>query len=257
MSRLRSQDGFTLPELLVTMAIAMIVSLATFSLIEIVMKRSGDVGARVETTATGRTAMDQITRQLRSQVCAKRATMGTARSIDVAGPASLTVFADFTNENVSGGIMPAPDLRTISWANNIFIETVVKGTRRDTDNSVSYAGTGTSRQFLTTVVATEFFGGDQTKPIFFRYYKFPDAGTIGANADDLDRAVKILSRRPAAKAARPFGIAPERAETLLAGALLLAGASRVLGTPFKLGSGGLREGASLELAGARDAIRAA
>jgi len=77
------------------------------------------------------------------------------------------------------------------------------------------------------------------------------------DADDLERAVKILSRRPAAKAARPFGIAPERAQTLLAGALLLAGTSRVLGTAFELGSGGLREGAALELAGARDAIRAA
>ncbi len=77
------------------------------------------------------------------------------------------------------------------------------------------------------------------------------------DADDLDQAVRVLSRRPAAKAARPFGIAPERAETLLAGALLLAGTSRVLGTAFELGRGGLREGAALELAGARDAIRAA
>jgi len=77
------------------------------------------------------------------------------------------------------------------------------------------------------------------------------------DADDLERAVKILSRRPAAKAARPFGIAPDRAETLLAGALLLAGAARVLGMAFELGNGGLREGAALDLAGARDAIRAA
>ena len=181
MRRLRSEDGFTLPELLVSMAIAMILSLATFALVEVVMKRSGEVGARVETTASGRTAMDQITRQLRSQVCAKRETMGTARSIDVAGPASLTVFADFSNENVSGGTMPAPDLRTISWANNVFTERVVKGTRKTSDNSVSYSGTGVSRQFLTNVVATEFFKGDKTKPIFFRYYKFPDAGTVGAS----------------------------------------------------------------------------
>ena len=78
--------------------------------------------------------------------------------------------------------MPAPDLRTISWANNIFTETVVKGTRKDTDNSVSYSGTGTSRQFLTNVVGTEFFNNDTNKPIFFRYYKFPDVGTVGANA---------------------------------------------------------------------------
>jgi exopolyphosphatase/guanosine-5'-triphosphate,3'-diphosphate pyrophosphatase len=77
------------------------------------------------------------------------------------------------------------------------------------------------------------------------------------DADDLAQAVKILSRRPAAKAARPFGIASDRAETLLAGALLLAGAARVLGTAFELGHGGLREGAALELARARDAVRAA
>ena len=63
--------------------------------------------------------------------------------------------------------------------------------------------------------------------------------------------MKILSRRPAAKAARPFGIAPERAETLLAGALLLAGACRVLGTAFELGRRWVREGAALEGSRAR------
>ena len=76
------------------------------------------------------------------------------------------------------------------------------------------------------------------------------------DADGLDEAVRILSRRPAAKAARPFGIGARRAETLLAGALLLAGASRLLGTQLELGRGGLREGAALELA-ALEAIRAA
>ena len=76
------------------------------------------------------------------------------------------------------------------------------------------------------------------------------------DADDLDEAVQILSRRPAVKAARPFGISAQRAETLLAGALLLAGASRVLQTSFALGRGGLREGAALELA-AQEQARAA
>ena len=76
------------------------------------------------------------------------------------------------------------------------------------------------------------------------------------DADDLDEAVTILSRRPAAKAVRPFGIGARRAETLLAGALLLAGASRMLGARLELGRGGLREGAALELA-ALEAARAA
>ncbi len=68
------------------------------------------------------------------------------------------------------------------------------------------------------------------------------------DADDLGKAVKILSQRPAARAARSFGVTAERAETLLAGALLFAGAAQVLGTPLELGRGGLREGAALELA---------
>ena len=77
------------------------------------------------------------------------------------------------------------------------------------------------------------------------------------DADELERAAKLLSRRPAAKAARSFGVGPDRAETLLAGALLLAGASRLLGTKLVLGRGGVREGAALALAGAEVATQAA
>jgi len=77
------------------------------------------------------------------------------------------------------------------------------------------------------------------------------------DADELERTAKLLSRRPAAKVARSFGIGPERAETLLAGALLLAGASRALGTELVLGQGGVREGAALELARADVVTQAA
>ena len=68
------------------------------------------------------------------------------------------------------------------------------------------------------------------------------------DADALDSAVALLARRPAAKAARGYGISPQRAETLLAGAVVLAETCRLLGTPLELGRGGLREGAALELA---------
>jgi exopolyphosphatase/guanosine-5'-triphosphate,3'-diphosphate pyrophosphatase len=76
------------------------------------------------------------------------------------------------------------------------------------------------------------------------------------DADALDDAIARLARRPAVKATRSCGISPERAETLLAGAILLAEASRALGTSLELGRGGLREGAALELA-ALAAARAA
>ena len=76
------------------------------------------------------------------------------------------------------------------------------------------------------------------------------------DADDLDEAVAVLARRPAVKAARAYGIGSHRAETLLAGLLLLAETSRVLDKELELGRGGLREGAALELA-LREAVRAA
>lgn len=186
MSRLRSEDGFSLPELLTTMAIAMIVSLATFALIEVVMKRSGEVGARVETTATARTAMDQLTRQLRSQVCVKTSPSTDARSLIAASPTSLTVYTDFTNETLVSGALPAPERRQITWAGNTLTETVTKGTRNATTNIVTYGTTTTVRPFLLNVAPVEFVGGDKTKPLIFRYYKFPEpvggASTVPANS---------------------------------------------------------------------------
>jgi prepilin-type N-terminal cleavage/methylation domain-containing protein len=67
--RLRGEAGFTLPELLTTMWIAGVIMLAAFALVDFVMKRTAEAEQRVEATQRGRTGMDMITRQLRSQVC--------------------------------------------------------------------------------------------------------------------------------------------------------------------------------------------
>jgi exopolyphosphatase/guanosine-5'-triphosphate,3'-diphosphate pyrophosphatase len=75
--------------------------------------------------------------------------------------------------------------------------------------------------------------------------------------DDLGLVAALCARRPTAKLAKTFGIDRARAETLLAGALVLAEASRVLGVPFRLGRGGLREGAALALAERIEASAAA
>jgi exopolyphosphatase/guanosine-5'-triphosphate,3'-diphosphate pyrophosphatase len=68
------------------------------------------------------------------------------------------------------------------------------------------------------------------------------------DADDVDAAVRRLSRRRSAKVAREAGIDRDRAETMLAGAILLGEAARALDRPLTLARGGLREGALLELA---------
>ena len=67
--RLRSQAGFTLPELIVAMAIGMATVLAVYAVLDTSIKQSNNIAGRVNATQRGRIAMDIITRQLRSQVC--------------------------------------------------------------------------------------------------------------------------------------------------------------------------------------------
>lgn len=69
--------------------------------------------------------------------------------------------------------------------------------------------------------------------------------------DDLERVVELLAGRPAATSAAKLGLRPDRARTLLAGALILAEVSRRLGVPFAPSRGGIREGVALRLAARR------
>ncbi len=67
-------------------------------------------------------------------------------------------------------------------------------------------------------------------------------------ADDLGRLVQSLSSRPAEQSAEELGLAPHRARTLLAGALVLQEVSGLLGAEFTPARGGIREGVALRLA---------
>jgi exopolyphosphatase / guanosine-5'-triphosphate,3'-diphosphate pyrophosphatase len=71
--------------------------------------------------------------------------------------------------------------------------------------------------------------------------------TLGAG--ELEAAVEMLSGRSAAKISRKHGVDPHRARTLLAGAVILAEVQLLLGVPFEVARGGLREGLAAELLG--------
>jgi exopolyphosphatase/guanosine-5'-triphosphate,3'-diphosphate pyrophosphatase len=75
--------------------------------------------------------------------------------------------------------------------------------------------------------------------------------------DDLEEVLRIVARRPSHQTARAFGLRTTRAETLAAGAIVLAETARLLGQPFQLARGGLREGAALGLAAATASAAAA
>ena len=69
--------------------------------------------------------------------------------------------------------------------------------------------------------------------------------------DELERVVALLAERPAAANAAKLGLRPDRARTLLAGALILAEVSHRLGVRFAPSRGGIREGAAIRLAARR------
>jgi type II secretory pathway pseudopilin PulG len=176
------ERGFTLPELLITCIIAITVSLAAFSLLDFVMRRSGQISTRVETTQRGRTAMDQVTRLLRSQVCAWRsddATMNTSRSLNDASSTSVGAYADLTNESAGS----APVLRSLTYTpgakGGTLDESATPGTWAGT--KVSYTGaTATTRRVLSNVVLYTPVGSSATPTPLFRYYRFPNAAELAA-----------------------------------------------------------------------------
>lgn len=73
------------------------------------------------------------------------------------------------------------------------------------------------------------------------------------DAEALEAVVADLARRPAALTSAKLGIPLHRVRTLLAGALVLAEVSRLLGVELTPAKGGIREGAALQLAAQRSA----
>lgn len=67
--RLRDERGFTVVELLVSTSIGVAVLLGTFAIFDSALLAQTRVDDRTDSIARGRTAMEQIVQQLRSQVC--------------------------------------------------------------------------------------------------------------------------------------------------------------------------------------------
>ncbi|HWK27943.1 MAG TPA: hypothetical protein VNS09_15365 [Solirubrobacter sp.] len=190
LTRLRAQEGMSLPELLIALVMAMIISLATFALVDTVMSRTGDVATRVDTTQRGRAAMDFITRQLRSQVCVLATTpaMTDDRLIYSATPTTITFFSDLSDESTAG-TPTAPELRSISLEDGELIERHYTGVQNpNTQNHPTYAYSGyPDSPAQTRVLADDIATVDTTtsgqQPLVFRYYRYDDSGKPQAEMD--------------------------------------------------------------------------
>jgi prepilin-type N-terminal cleavage/methylation domain-containing protein len=206
MTRLREQDGMTLPEVLVAITIAMIISLATFALVETAMRRAGDISARVDTTQRSRSAMDFITRQLRSQVCVKATApaMSDDRAFYAATPTSVTFFSDLSDESVkTGNTLKNPELRSISFESGKLIERRWAGTATGTALDPTYGYTWPATPTQTRVLADDISSVDATpdgQPLIFHFFYYRDGDGNAATGPTLDGEYDTRTALTAAQA---------------------------------------------------------
>lgn len=93
--RLGDERGFTLVELVVTMAIGTVVMLAAGSLLDASTRASADVEDRAEAIDRGRRAMEDIVSRLRAQSCLDDATPALVRAERAGSGASVRETVDF------------------------------------------------------------------------------------------------------------------------------------------------------------------
>lgn len=181
MNRLRSQDGFSLTELLVAMVIGMATLLAAFALIDTSTTRSMQVTGRTDASQRGRLALDAMTRALRSQVCVDGAVP------IVSGDANQVTFTSDLSANGSS------DRRTITFdaATRRLTQTVVQGVGNEPNRT--FTGASTTTVLLADVAA------EPAKPVFTYWADQPGFGgsqfqqltTSPLPATDLKRVARI------------------------------------------------------------------
>ena len=151
---LAGEAGFTMVELLIAMAASMIIFAAGMSLTEVSLKASTRVEDRVDVAQRGRTALERITQQLRSQVCLGP---GTPALVEAKAD-SVTFYADLGDDAFT------PEKRRLTYANGSIIEDTYAGS--GTPPATTFPPTPTRTQtILTDVVPVAGV------PVF-RYYAY-------------------------------------------------------------------------------------
>lgn len=120
MTRLRREDGHTLPELLTALGMATVILLATFALLDHVMKRTAETQARVEASQRGRQAMDTMSRAVRSSVCLS----GTVPAVSQADASTMTFYTDLGD----GAAPPQKQVLVFDPARRTIVQRIYPGT---------------------------------------------------------------------------------------------------------------------------------
>jgi prepilin-type N-terminal cleavage/methylation domain-containing protein len=181
----KHQAGFALTELVVAMTVGLIVLMAAFLLLDRAHSVSNEVSDRQDAVQRGRQAMENLTRQIRSQVCLGN----TIEPISLGTENQVTFYADLTDgsKNVERrNIVFDPATKTIT-------EEVFPGVGVYPD--LAFGATPTESRVILSRAERVL---DPPTP-FLRYYAYDPSGAPGAlreldtplSADDAPLVVMV------------------------------------------------------------------
>jgi Tfp pilus assembly protein PilV len=155
-ARGQHEDGFTLIELVVAMAIAITVVIALSGIMIVTLRQTRGTLTRIDATRQARVAMTQIENELHSACVG-----GAAVPIQAGSTPSKLIFLSYTGDAVS----PTPVWHELSLSGTTLTDTAYGVTATTTGSGWARTGTGTATQLLTNVAA-------QAGTPVFRYFPY-------------------------------------------------------------------------------------
>lgn len=199
MSRLRGEQGMTLVELLVAATAGVIVIMGGFLILDIATKVHRETEERTAAVARGRQAMDDMTRQLRSQLCLARDVPPIVEGTDN----RVVFYASLAPEPTTANLQMQK--RTLQWvpsaqdpSRGAITETVVNGT--GTPPNVTFNDANATTRTIVTDVAPL---GSR----LFRYFAF-DAPNAPAMRSLDTRPLPLADRQIAVQIEVKFDALP-------------------------------------------------
>lgn len=156
----RRDSGFTLVELMIGMSIGLVVILGGMTILDSVLRISRTTQSRVDSSQRSRTAMEIITRELRSQVCMS----ATAPALTTATATNVVFYVNLAAVDAS------PERHEISLTGGDIVLRRFVGT--GTPPNMTFPGTATSTRTLLENVAP--IGGTP----FLRYYAWQNGNPV-------------------------------------------------------------------------------
>ncbi|HEU4703554.1 MAG TPA: prepilin-type N-terminal cleavage/methylation domain-containing protein [Conexibacter sp.] len=188
--RLRQdQRGFTLMELVVATTLGTLVLLAAGRISTSMLHAQTRISDRSEAIARGRTAMEQIVQQLRSQVC-----LGPGYpAITYGDNARVTFYADLANRSTF-----VPEQRDLQFASGALTQRDYPGTATGALPPFTFARTPSRTRVILDRIELQRTSGGATVP-FFRFYSFDGNNpvrpsrllTTPLSTNDAQRVVQI------------------------------------------------------------------